>query len=167
MSQTHYKWNNILKYLFLKFTKKVHITTHLLFGFFVGMDLAVVVMVVLLDFRWWLWLLCCRWGWCLLFYGSLVIIIIFLLWDWFLDWLWLWLWWQWRLVLVMDLRWRVGMVVGYICGWGVVFVAVGEEKGTRGKRERERITFYFILLSCLYYFISLYIKIKTGMYEEL
>ena len=59
------------------------------------------------------------------------------------------------------------MIVGYICGWGVVFVAVGEEKGTRGKRERERITFYFILLSCLYYFISLYIKIKTGMYEEL
>ena len=40
-----------------------------LFGF-VGMDLAVVVMVVLLDFRWW---------WRLLCYGSLVIIIIFLL----------------------------------------------------------------------------------------
>ena len=30
-----------------------------LFGF-VGMDLAVVVLVVLLDFRWW-WLLCCGW----------------------------------------------------------------------------------------------------------
>ena len=39
MSQTHYKWNNILKYLFLKFTKKVHITTHLLFGFFVSSSL--------------------------------------------------------------------------------------------------------------------------------
>ena len=36
MSQTHYKWNNILKYLLLKFTKKVHITTHLLFGFSVS-----------------------------------------------------------------------------------------------------------------------------------
>ena len=39
MSQTHYKWNNILKYLFLKFTKKVHITTHLLFRFFVSSSL--------------------------------------------------------------------------------------------------------------------------------
>ena len=33
------------------------------FGFggfgFMGMDLAVVAVVVLLDFRWWWWLLCC------------------------------------------------------------------------------------------------------------
>ena len=33
------------------------------------------------------------------------------------------------------------MVVGYICGWGVVFVVVGGEKETKGKRER--ITFFF------------------------
>ena len=36
-----------------------------LFGF-VGMDLAVVVLVVLLDFRWW-WLLCCGYGWGVVF----------------------------------------------------------------------------------------------------
>ena len=53
---------------------------------------------------------------------------------------WFWLW------------WRVGMVVGYICSWGVVFVAVGEEKGTRGKREREDyFLFYFIKLFILFY----------------
>ena len=52
------------------------------------------------------------------------------------------------------------MVVGYICDWVVVFVVVGKEKETREKRERERED-YFILLSSLYYFIELYVKIKT------
>ena len=51
------------------------------------------------------------------------------------------------------------MVVGYICDWVVVFVVVGKEKETR-ERERERED-YFILLSSLYYFIELYVKIKT------
>ena len=37
------------------------------------------------------------------------------------------------------------MVVGYICGWGVVFVVEGEEKETRGKRERIAFLFYFII----------------------
>ena len=56
------------------------------------------------------------------------------------------------------------MVVGYICDWVVVFVVVGKEKETREKRERERERerdYYFILLSSLYYFIELYVKIKT------
>ena len=60
--------------------------------------------------------------------------------------------------------WRVGVVVGYICDWVVVFVVVGKEKETREKRERERERErddYFILLSSLYYFIELYVKIKT------
>ena len=57
--------------------------------------------------------------------------------------------------------WRVGVVVGYICDWVVVFVVVGKEKETREReRERERED-YFILLSSLYYFIELYVKIKT------
>ena len=44
------------------------------------------------------------------------------------------------------------MVVGYICGWGAVFTVVGEEKGTRGKREREDyFLFYFIKLFILFY----------------
>ena len=34
--------------------------------------------------------------------------------------------------------WRVGVVVGYICDWVVVFVVVGKEKETREERERER-----------------------------
>ena len=52
---------------------------------------------------------------------------------------WFWLW------------WRVGVVVGYICDWVVVFVVVGKEKETREKRERERITFYFIKQFILFY----------------
>ena len=59
--------------------------------------------------------------------------------------------------------WRVGVVVGYIYDWVVVFVVVGKEKETREERERERERglLYFILLSSLYYFIELYVKIKT------
>ena len=36
------------------------------------------------------------------------------------------------------------------------------------KRESERVVFFInILLDSLYYFIGLYVKIKTGMYGEL
>ena len=34
------------------------------------------------------------------------------------------------------------MVVHYICGWGVVFVVVAEEKESKGKRERITFLFY-------------------------
>ena len=47
-------------------------------------------------------------------------------------------------------------------------MVVGEEK-KRVERKREwKNTFYFIiLLGSLYYFIGLYIKIRTRMFDEL
>ena len=44
-------------------------------------------------------------------------------------------------------------------------VVCEEKKIVRGKREIR--IFIIILLGCLYYFIGLYIKIKTEMYGEL
>ena len=35
------------------------------------------------------------------------------------------------------------------------------------RKKRERIVLYIILLGSLYYFIELYVKIKTGMLGEL
>ena len=37
----------------------------------------------------------------------------------------------------------VGLVIGYICSWGVVFVVVVEEK--KRLEEREMITFYYFI----------------------
>ena len=54
----------------------------------------------------------------------------------------------------------MGVVVGYICGWGVVFV--GEEKKRLRRKESERGVIFIILLNSLYYFIELYVKIKIG-----
>ena len=49
----------------------------------------------------------------------------------------------------------MGVVVGYICGWGVVFAIVDDEKKRLGgKRERQYfLLFYYIvyinLLGCM------------------
>ena len=43
-------------------------------------------------------------------------------------------------------------------------VVCEEKKRMRGKRKR--IVFFIILLGSLYYFIGLYVKIKTGMQDE-
>ena len=62
------------------------------------------------------------------------------------------------LVLIVGVWWFVIFVVGV--WWLVIFVVVVEEKKSLGgKRERET--------SSLYYFIRLYVKIRTGMLGEL
>ena len=44
-------------------------------------------------------------------------------------------------------------------------VVAEEKKREGGKREREIL--FIVLLGSLYYFIGLYVKIKTGMLEKL
>ena len=47
-------------------------------------------------------------------------------------------------------------------------MVVGEEKKrVEGKREKKNTFYFIILLDSLYYFIRLYIKIRTRMFDEL